>query len=151
MNVRPMAVHDVESVLAIQSACPEIAQWSAWDYESVARREMAGWVAEDERGIAGFLVARQLFGEAEILNFAVRADFRRQGTGTALLEQALEWGKTFGAERVILEVRASNLAAIRFYERHGFVVTGKRPRYYAAPIEDALLLNLSLPKPEGAR
>jgi [ribosomal protein S18]-alanine N-acetyltransferase len=144
-----MAVHDVEPVLAIQTACPEIAQWSAWDYERVARGEMMGWVAEDERGVAGFLVARQLVGETEILNFAVRADSRRQGTGTALLAQALEWSKAFGAERVILEVRGSNVAAIRFYERHGFVVTGKRPRYYTAPVEDALLLNLSLAKPHS--
>lgn len=139
-----MAVRDVDAVLAIQFACPEIAQWSIWDYESVARGEMAGWVAEDERGIAGFLVARQLLLEAEILNFAVREDSRRQGTGTALLGQALAWSKSFGAQRVILEVRASNLAAIRFYERQGFVVTGKRPRYYANPTDDALLLNLSL-------
>jgi [ribosomal protein S18]-alanine N-acetyltransferase len=149
MHVRGIAIHDVEAVLAIQAACPEIAQWSAWDYESVARGEMAGWVAEDERGIAGFLVARRLVGEAEILNFAVRADSRRQGTGTALLQQALVWSKSIGAERVILEVRASNVAAIRFYERHGFVVAGKRVRYYAAPVEDALLLNLSLAKSGG--
>jgi len=149
MRFRQMAPRDVDSVLAIQAACPEIAQWSVWDYESVARGEMAGWVAEDERGIAGFLVARQLVGEAEILNFAVRADSRRQGTGTALLEKALEWSRSFGAERVILEVRASNVAAVRFYERHGFVVAGKRPRYYAAPVEDALLLNLSLAKSGG--
>jgi [ribosomal protein S18]-alanine N-acetyltransferase len=144
-----MLARDVDAVLTIQAACPEIAQWSAWDYESVARGEMMGWVADDERGIAGFLVARKLVGETEILNFAVRADFRRQGTGTALLAQALKWSESVGAERVILEVRASNLAAIRFYERHGFVVTGKRPRYYAAPIEDALLLNLSLAKPHS--
>jgi ribosomal-protein-alanine N-acetyltransferase len=106
-------------------------------------------VAEDERGIAGFVVARQLVGETEILNFAVRADSRRKGTGTALLQQALERSKSFGAETVILEVRASNLAAIRFYERHGFVVAGKRPRCYTAPIEDALLLNLSVATSAG--
>jgi [ribosomal protein S18]-alanine N-acetyltransferase len=144
-----MAIPDVDSVLAIQAACPEIAQWNAWDYAGVARGEIAGWVAEDEREIAGFLVARQLVGEIEILNFAVRADSRRQGTGTALLAQVLEWSKSLGAESVMLEVRASNLAALRFYERHGFVVAGKRPRYYTAPIEDALLLNLSLAKPGG--
>ena len=149
MHARPIAIHDVEAVLAIQAACPEIAQWSVWDYESVARGEMVGWVAEDARGIVGFLVARQLVGEAEILNFAVRADIRRQGTGTALLAQALDWSKSFGAEKVILEVRASNVAAIRFYERHGFEVAGKRPRYYAAPVGDALLLNLSLAKSGG--
>jgi ribosomal-protein-alanine N-acetyltransferase len=139
-----MLARDVDAVLTIQAACPEIAQWSAWDYESVARGEMMGWVADDERGIAGFLVARKLVGETEILNFAVRADIRRQGTGTALLEQTLAWSKSIGAKTVILEVRASNMAAIRFYERHGFVVTGKRPRYYTVPVEDALLLSRRL-------
>jgi ribosomal-protein-alanine N-acetyltransferase len=144
-----MLARDVDAVVTIQAACPEIAQWSVWDYEGVARGEMAGWVAEDERGIAGFLVARKLVGETEILNFAVRAGSRRQGTGTALFEEALERSKSFAAERVILEVRASNLVALRFYERHGFVVTGKRLRYYTAPIEDALLLNLSLANSAG--
>ncbi|MGA8145643.1 MAG: ribosomal protein S18-alanine N-acetyltransferase [Candidatus Acidiferrales bacterium] len=145
MATRPLDARDIEDVLAIQAACPEMAQWTAWDYDRAARGEMAAWVAEGEGGeIAGFIVARRVASDLEILNFAVRPSLRRQGVGGALLGEALRWAQTFEAQQAFLEVRMSNLAALRFYERHNFQVSGRRPRYYTAPIEDALLLSLSL-------
>jgi len=139
-QVRLLAPADVEAVVAIQGACPEIAQWTAWDYDRVARGEMAGWVAEEETEVAGFLVARGVAADLEILNFAVRPDVRRSGIGAALLRAALDWGKSFHAEKAMLEVRTSNVGALHFYEHFSFQVAGRRPRYYTAPIEDALLL-----------
>jgi ribosomal-protein-alanine N-acetyltransferase len=139
-QVRLFTPADVEAVVAIQNACPEIAQWTMWDYDRVARGEMAGWVAEEEGKVTGFLVARRVAADLEILNFAVRPDGRRRGIGAALLRAALDWGKSFHAEKAMLEVRASNLVALRFYERFSFQVAGRRPRYYTAPDEDALLL-----------
>ena len=115
-----------------------------WDYDRVARGEMAGWVAEEESRVSGFLVARRVALDIEILNFAVRLECRRRGIGAALLRVALDWGKSFHAENAMLEVRASNLAALRFYERFGFQVSGRRPHYYTAPVEDALLLTARL-------
>ena len=143
--LRPLELRDIEDVLAIQAASPEIAQWSLWDYDRVARREMAGWVTESERGeVTGFIVARRIGNDLEILNFAVRPAARRQGIGAALLGEALRWGSAFSAAQAFLEVRASNLAALRFYEQHKFQVTGRRPRYYSAPIEDALILSAQI-------
>lgn len=143
--LRTLDLRDIEDVLAIQAASPEIAQWSLWDYDRVARGEMAGWVTESESGdITGFIVARRIANDLEILNFAVRPTARRQGIGAALLGEALRWGAEFSAGQVFLEVRASNLAALRFYEQHKFQVTGRRPRYYTAPIEDALVLSAQL-------
>ena len=139
-QVRLLAPGDVEAVVAIQGVCGEIAQWTAWDYDRVARGEMAGWVAEEEAKVAGFLVARRVAADLEILNFAVRPEDRRHGIGAALLRVALDWGKSFHAQKAMLEVRASNLAALRFYECFSFHVAGRRPRYYTAPVEDALLL-----------
>lgn len=144
MTIRSLESRDVESILAIQAACPEIAQWTAWDYDRVARGEMAGWVAEEAAEVAGFLVARRLSSEIEILNFAVESDSRRCGIGATLLREALRWAQAFQATQAILEVRASNLSALRFYERHKFEVVGRRPRYYTAPVEDALLLTATL-------
>ena len=141
---RPLASADIQSVLAIQSASPEIAQWSAADYEQVATGSMAGWVAPSEDAIAGFLIARRVVADLEILNFAVRASARRTGIGSALLRQALEWAKSFAAEKAFLEVRASNQSAIQFYLRHHFRISGRRPRYYPHPAEDALLLESRL-------
>jgi [ribosomal protein S18]-alanine N-acetyltransferase len=143
LNIRLIEDQDVEAILAIQEESPEIAQWVRWDYARVAQTEMAGWVAE-ENGVSGFLVARRIAGDLEILNIAVRPDERRRGVGSLLLRHTFEWGKTFQAEKALLEVRPSNLAALRFYEKHGFEVTGRRPRYYVAPIEDALVLAAKL-------
>ena len=166
----------MDAILTIQAACPEIAQWTAWDYDRVARGEMAGWVATEKSDpgaevaaevaavvagdvraavaakaaaevageVAGFLVARRLSSELEILNFAVESNSRRCGIGAALLAAALQWAQTFQATQAILEVRAANLAALRFYARHKFEVVGRRPRYYTAPVEDALLLTATL-------
>jgi [ribosomal protein S18]-alanine N-acetyltransferase len=143
--LRTLELRDIEDVLAIQAASPEIAQWSLWDYDRVARGEMAGWVTENERGeLTGFIVARRIANDLEILNFAVRPTARRQGIGATLLDETLRWGSAFSAAQAYLEVRASNLAALRFYEQHKFQVTGRRPRYYSVPIEDALVLSAQL-------
>jgi ribosomal-protein-alanine N-acetyltransferase len=148
LNLRPLEQRDVESVLAIQSACPEIAQWTMWDYSRVARGEMSGWVAEEggefAGNVAGFLVSRRIACDIEILNLAVRPESRRHGTASLLLQGTLDWARSLQSEKALLEVRASNIAAQKFYERFGFEVNGRRPRYYTSPIEDALLLTASL-------
>jgi ribosomal-protein-alanine N-acetyltransferase len=148
LNIRPLESRDIEKILAIQSTCPEIAQWTMSDYVRVARGEMAGWVCEGEADIRGFLVARPSGSEIEILNLAVRPEARRLGIGASLLREALEWGRAQHAERAILEVRVSNAPALLFYGRFDFQVAGRRPRYYSSPPEDALLLVASLPKIE---
>lgn len=144
-GVRAMEARDTEAILAIQAASPEIAQWTLWDYERVVRGEMAGWIVEAAGEVAGFLVARRIATDLEILNFAVRPSERRKGIGGSLLDAATAWANSYGAEKAILEVRASNQAALRFYERRNFQVAGRRPRYYTGPPEDALLLTASLP------
>ena len=143
MSIRPIEPRDVDAILAIQQACPEVAQWTARDYAGMTGG-MAGWVAEEDAAVLGFLVARRAASDLEILNFAVRGEARRRGLGTSLLREALAWGKAFHAERALLEVRASNHAALRFYERFGFRPAGRRARYYTAPVDDALLLTAEM-------
>jgi ribosomal-protein-alanine acetyltransferase len=144
LRSRPIEEADIERILAIQATCPEIAQWTTWDYNRVARGEMAGWVVQEEASVAGFIVARKIADEIEILNFAVSPELRARGIGAMLLQETLAWAKTFEASHAILEVRASNAAALRFYERHNFQTVGRRSRYYNSPIEDALLLSAIL-------
>ena len=142
-NVRRLEERDIQGVVALQSGCPEAAQWKAADYERAARGEMAAWVAEGNAGIVGFLIARRLIQQTEILNLAVRVGTRRCGVGTSLLQTVVDWSKSLGAESVLLEVRATNVAAVKLYEACGFRLVGRRPRYYAHPVDDALLLSLS--------
>jgi [ribosomal protein S18]-alanine N-acetyltransferase len=139
-----MEPDDIASVLAVQKDSPELAQWTVRDYERVARGEMAGWVAEDEDRVTGFIVARQMADEIEILNIAVAPDARRRNIGTELLRVAFEWGRTNHAIKAFLETRASNRAAIAFYEHHGFSAIGRRPKYYVSPPEDAIVLSTKL-------
>jgi ribosomal protein S18 acetylase RimI-like enzyme len=158
--IRALESRDIESILAIQSACPEIAQWTTWDYERVAQGEMAGWVnehpspgfqsapnvrdASDASSVNGFLVARRVATDMEILNFAVHPGARRNGAGAALLQSSMEWAGSFAAEHAILEVRSENKTALRFYERHKFQIVGRRRNYYTSPTDDALLLTAHL-------
>jgi [ribosomal protein S18]-alanine N-acetyltransferase len=142
--IRVLEGGDVDAVLTMQRACPEIAQWTARDYERAAGGEIAGWVAEEDGCLVGFLVARRVVSDLEILNLAVAESARRHGRGAALLKEALAWAQSFHATHAILEVRESNLAALHFYEHHAFKVVGRRSRYYTAPIEDALLLTAAL-------
>jgi ribosomal-protein-alanine N-acetyltransferase len=148
LTIRLMELPDVAAILLIQAVSPEIAQWTPGDYGRVARGEMTGWVAEEMEGtegfLAGFLVGRQVLEDLEILNFAVRPDRRHRGIGRRLLEKALEWGRSFEAENALLEVRASNLGALSFYEQQGFVAIGRRKGYYRAPVDDALVLSRRL-------
>jgi ribosomal-protein-alanine N-acetyltransferase len=139
LSLRPMVASDADAVVKIQMASPEIAQWTARDYAKFPAAGMTAWVVEVE-GIAGFLVARRIAGELEILNLAVRPDARRRGIGHALIQSAFAWGKQLDVKNAYLEVRASNLVALEFYKRHQFQETGRRPLYYSNPVEDALVL-----------
>lgn len=94
--------------------------------------------------IVGFAGAMMIDGDAELLNIAVRKSCRRQGVGTALLETLLDEVKRRGMNRMLLEVRKSNLAAQHLYGRHGFIQIAVRERYYKNPTEDAMIMECML-------
>jgi ribosomal-protein-alanine N-acetyltransferase len=97
-----------------------------------------------EPSVIGFIVGRLLANEIHVNNVAVRPDFRRKGIGEELLRAVLSWGKAKQASQAVLEVRAGNEAAQQLYRASGFEVVGRRRRYYKEPLEDALLMTVSL-------
>ncbi len=99
---------------------------------------------EDGGVVAGFAIYHVSFEEAELYNIAVRPDFRRRGAGRALLAAVLERARAKGAERMFLEVRKSNAAAVELYRSAGFSVCGERRGYYENPREDAVLMDMEL-------
>lgn len=99
-------------------------------------------VIEEECSLQGFLVARALDGEWEIENIAIAGAARRRGLGTRLLGEFVDSVRRERAAAVFLEVRESNRAARALYEKWAFVESGRRPRYYADPPEDAILYRL---------
>jgi ribosomal-protein-alanine N-acetyltransferase len=82
---------------------------------------------------AGFLLARALSGESEILSLGVVAAWRRHGTARALLRAAMERAGQAGAARTLLEVAEDNVAARGLYAAEGFALVKRWPRYYRRP------------------
>jgi ribosomal-protein-alanine N-acetyltransferase len=115
-------------------------------------REMYAWELQNrsvchiyvvrtvECQVAGFCAFWLVFDEIHINNVAVLPQFRGQGMGTTLMQHVLAEARRLGAMRATLEVRASNGAALRLYERLGFYVAATRKNYYSHPVEDALIL-----------
>ena len=102
-------------------------------------------VAVDLRDqLIGYLAARRVLDESEILNLAVAVPWQRHGVGRALLQGALDELRARGVRQVFLEVRESNLAAQRLYGGLGFAPIGHRPNYYRSPRENGLVLCLTL-------
>ncbi len=98
----------------------------------------------DDGSIAAFCCVWMVLDELHINNVAVRPELRRHGYAMMLLEQVIDEAVRRGAARATLEVRRSNIAALRLYDRLGFSVSGIRPKYYSNPVEDALILWRSL-------
>ncbi|HEY5638950.1 MAG TPA: ribosomal protein S18-alanine N-acetyltransferase [Dehalococcoidia bacterium] len=90
--------------------------------------------------ITGFIGVWMLPDESHIVTIAVRDSHRRQGIGEMLLITALDLAREKTQPLVTLEVRVSNDAAIRLYEKYGFDQVGLRPRYYSDNHEDAYIL-----------
>jgi ribosomal-protein-alanine N-acetyltransferase len=150
--IERMTEHDLLEVVEIE----EMSGLSHWGWDAyhkelqsetnslmiVARSPDGGQFAEHL--VVGFIVARQLADEIHVNNVAVRPDFRRLGIASLLLQAVLSWAKEKRASQAVLEVRAGNKAAQRLYQSCGFEVVGRRRRYYKAPLEDALLMAVSL-------
>jgi ribosomal-protein-alanine N-acetyltransferase len=156
VTLRRLAARHLHAILTIQQLSPEAAVWEGEEWQVFVSPEDAtpgeklcagycAWVAETERGRTVGVLAGLFSGEEiEILNLAVPPEKRREGVASQLLDGALTAARNSGAERAFLEVRASNAGAIAFYERNGFLQSGRRKNYYSAPREDALLLSRGL-------
>ena len=109
-------------------------------------------MAVDDGGqVLGYLVARQMADEGEILNVGVDPRQRRIGVGHGLVTAAMARLQSLGARQVYLEVRESNFAARALYRGFDFVEVSKRVKYYRRPVEDAILLRAAIPAGEGPR
>jgi [ribosomal protein S18]-alanine N-acetyltransferase len=139
--VEPMRLDDLAAVHAI-----EIASFSAPWPPHAYRSEL------ESNKLAHYLVARAgdtvtayggmwlMADEAHITTFAVHPAWRRRRIGERLLLAFLDLAIDRGAHESTLEVRLSNLAARKLYEKYGFRPVGLRPRYYSDDHEDALIM-----------
>jgi [ribosomal protein S18]-alanine N-acetyltransferase len=100
--------------------------------------------ASGQTELIGFFLARAIYDNLELLKIGVYPEFQRFGIGTQLMESLYSEGIQRGCSRCFLEVRKSNLKAIRFYNVHSFRIAGTRLNYYTNPVEDAWVMERSL-------
>lgn len=107
----------------------------AWPLPQLRSSLQQDWViavrASASQQLAGVLILGFTGFESELLYLLVAPEARRQGLAASLLNQALQRSQEeLQAERMLLEVRASNQAALKLYSKYGFQQEGRRKNYY---------------------
>jgi [ribosomal protein S18]-alanine N-acetyltransferase len=144
--IRHAAASDIPAVMTLEKHAVTAAHWSREQYETacsgVAPIRVV-LILEEESELKAFIAGRVLDKEWEIENVIVAGPARRRGLGSRLLGEFIDLARGRHAETVFLEVRESNLAARRLYEKLAFVESGRRKQYYHEPDEDAIVYQLS--------
>ena len=140
----------IEYVIMTTDHVPQVAQlekecfhdpWSENSIASELNNPLSLWlVALDGQQVAGYVGSQSVMGEADMMNIAVSANYRRMGIAQGLVERLVTLLREKDVYSLTLEVRASNEPAKALYSKLGFNQVGRRPNYYRNPKEDALIL-----------
>ncbi len=141
IETAPLTVSEAGAAAALEAQCFS-APWSREMIEAAAMQSGAVCLGAAVDGIfAGHVTMLCVLDEGQICNLAVAPAFRRIGVGSALLDALKTEAARRGLSVLMLEVRASNIAAQTLYEKNGFERVGVRRGFYANPREDAFLYN----------
>lgn len=140
-TIRDMHAADISGVLEVEQECFTL-PWSRKAFEAeLDDNDLARYlVIEDEGRIIGYAGVWIVLDEAHVTNIAISQSHRHRGLGERLLVELICRAKQYGALSMTLEVRTSNIAAQRLYEKLGFVKRGIRRQYYSDTKEDALIM-----------
>ena len=144
MRIVKMQPEHVAAVAEMERQCFSD-PWSEKSVASEMDNPLSLWlIAEADGVVAGYVGSQTVLDSADMMNLAVSQDFRRQGIGEQLVNSLTEALAEKGVKTLLLEVRISNEPAKQLYQKLGFEIVGKRPRYYEKPREDALILRKEL-------
>ncbi len=140
MRIVKMQPEHVAAVAEMERQCFSD-PWSEKSVASELDNPLSLWlIAEADGVVAGYVGSQTVLDSADMMNLAVSQDFRRQGIGEQLVNSLTEALAEKGVKTLLLEVRISNEPAKQLYQKLGFEIVGKRPRYSEKPREDALIL-----------
>jgi ribosomal-protein-alanine N-acetyltransferase len=130
-HITPIPTGAALPLSTIHRACFPDDPWDAAALERIlAMSDGFGFLAWQEDTPAGFILARDLGGEVEVLSLGVMPAWRRRGIGHALIASVVAEAERRGIGTIVLEVATENEPARRLYAAFGFVPVGRRPRYY---------------------
>jgi len=139
-----MRPEDVPEVLAIERVS-FTTPWSGTLFMNEIYKPLSlPKVARSGDKIVGYICANQVIDEGHILNVTVHPEHRGQGMAAELLRYMIGILADRGCTVIYLEVRISNEAALRMYEKAGFRIISVRKRYYTSPEEEAVIMALHL-------
>jgi len=137
-GIHAMMIDDLGQVAELEQAVSP-APWSPGVFLDCLKADYECWVLRSDR-VFGYAVAVLGAGEAHLLNIGVAPGQQGRGFGRQLLGKIIRVAREQNAERLLLEVRPSNLRAQAIYRKAGFELLSRRPRYYGPPQkEDALV------------
>lgn len=139
-NIRWMIRRDMPAVMDIEQQSFEF-PWSEEEFiRCLRQRNCIGMVAEREDQVAGFMIYELHKNRLHLLNFAVGAGMRRVGIGTAMIEKLASKLTAERRNRIMLEVRETNLDAQIFFRQRGFRAISVLRSFYEDSPEDAYLM-----------
>jgi len=145
LEIDTMRMQDLEEVMRIEKVSFS-APWSQSHFAHEIRRNPLAYPFVLRKKdvacpkIVGFCVCWIVHEELHVNNLAIAPACRNRGYGEILMRSVLEFGQNNSCRRAALEVRVSNQAAVRLYEKLGFRILGVAPNYYQDNEEDAYIL-----------
>lgn len=140
VRIRLMEHRDLEAVEALEAASFSVPWSGCLVSDSLESRLDKLWVLEAGGVILGYCDLRIIADEGELMRIAVLPEARGKGYAGDLMETLVRYSGEQGVRILMLEVRASNLAAIKLYQAYGFGIQALRKGYYRQPVEDALIM-----------
>lgn len=138
VNVILAGEEHLEAISGLEKLCFEHSISPAVLFENICVSNYPHFVIKLDEDIIGYGGMYIVIDEAYIINICVHPDYRGRGYGKQLLTAMISEAKRLGAQRMTLEVRASNAVAIELYKDMGFNIEAVRPKYYVN--EDAYIM-----------
>lgn len=149
VHIRWMIRRDMPEVLAIEESSFEF-PWSEEDFiRCLRQRNCIGMVAECDERVVGFMIYELHKNQLHVLNFAVRPDSRRRGIGSQMINKLVGKLSQQRRNRIVLEIRETNLAAQLFFKTADFRAVSVLRDYYDDTTEDAYVMQFRY-QPEKA-
>ena len=146
LTLREMTWRDIPALAELEPALFADDAWSeqSWWAELAARPRRSYVVVEQGGAVVGYAGVDRGGEVADVMTLAVATAAQGQGVGKVLMDWLIVEARRGGAEHLMLEVRADNVAAQRLYSMAGFVMLTVRRRYYQPGDVDAHIMRLTL-------
>lgn len=144
LEISAMTSADIPKIHKLEALCFSSPWSEAALYDELENESARFLVCKIGDEVAGYVGSLCVLDECSITNVAVFPEFRRQSVGASLIKALCAIAKKEKITSIFLEVRKSNDAACKLYEKCGFSVCGERKNFYSAPTEDAYIMNIKL-------